>query len=231
MVDVKPILVAGATGGVGGQIVRKLMARGAAVRILVRDVAKARSLFGTNPALEIVQGDTRTPEMLRPAVAGVRAVICATGSTTPNSDNTPEKVDFEGVRNLVTAAKIAGVDRFVLVSSIAVTKPDHPLNAFGQVLTWKLRGEDSLRGSGLTYTIVRPGGLTDAVGGQAALRFDQGDRIMGMTPRSDVAEVCIQALDRPQAYNVTFEVIQAEGPSGEWDAWFADLRPDGELVG
>jgi uncharacterized protein YbjT (DUF2867 family) len=220
----KPILVAGATGGVGSHIVRKLLDRGAAVRVLVRDAAKARKMFGDGAA--IVVGDTRNPETLGAALEGARAVICATGSGTPLGDNTPEKVDYEGVRNLAEAAKTAGVEQFVLVSSIAVTKPDHPLNAFGKVLSWKLKGEDALRASGLTYTVIRPGGLRDEPGGRTALRFDQGDRIMGMISREDVAEVCIQALGRPAAFNVTLEVVAMDGqPPVDWDVLFGALRP------
>ena len=119
------------------------------------------------------------------------------------------------------------MEHFVLVSSCAVTKPDHPLNKFGQVLTWKLKGEDVLRASGLAYTIVRPGGLTNEPGGQSALVIDQGDRLNGMISRADVAEVCVQALQQPNARNTTFEVVQAQGaPVDDWAALFATLRPD-----
>jgi uncharacterized protein YbjT (DUF2867 family) len=106
-----------------------------------------------------------------------------------------------------------------------VTHPDHPLNAFGQVLTWKLKGEDALRGSGLNYTIVCPGGLRDEPGGRYRLRFDQGDRMTGMISREDVAEICIQALDEPAARNLTFEVVQTgeEGPN-DWKALFRQCK-------
>lgn len=226
------ILVAGATGGVGSSIVRRLLEEGQSVRILVRDAEKARRLFagiGQPDALEIVGGDVRQPETLTAAMAGVTHVLCATGSRTPVGGNAPQQVDYEGVRNLTEAAKIAGVEQFLLVSSMAVTKPDHFLNSFGQVLTWKLRGEDALRASGIPYTIVRPGGLQDAPGGQKALTFDQGDRMMGMISREDVAEVCVRALDRPEARSVTFEVINTDGAAPgpeEWDALFGALQPD-----
>jgi uncharacterized protein YbjT (DUF2867 family) len=226
------ILVAGATGGVGTHVVRILMALGRPVRILARDEAKARKLFtgAERPtALEIAIGDVRRPETLAAAMQGVTHVVCATGSGTPIGGNAPQHVDFEGVRNLTEAATAAGVERFVLVSSIAVTKPNHPLNAFGKVLTWKLRGEDALRASGLPYAIVRPGGLTDAPGRQKALKFDQGDRISGMISREDVAEVCVRALARPDVDNVTFEAINADGPApnaAAWDALFGALHPD-----
>ena len=230
------VLVAGATGGVGSHIVRKLLGQGASVRILVRDVEKARRLFAGaegSGALEIVGGDVRQPATLIPAMGGVKHVLCATGSSTPIGSNSPQHVDYEGVRNLVDAAKNEGVERFLLVSSMAVTKPNHFLNAFGQVLTWKLRGENHLRASGVPYTIVRPGGLQNASGGQGGLIFDQGDRAQGMISREDVSEVCVRALGREDTHNVTFEVMNSDGPPpspADWDRLFGALQPDAALA-
>jgi len=219
------ILVAGATGGVGRLIVRQLLDQGRTVRTLVRDVKQAQTTLGQN--VELMLGDTRRPETLTPALAGIDIVMCATGSRLSSSDNMPQQVDYEGVRNLVEAAKSARVKHFLLVSSLAVTRPEHPLNRFGQVLTWKLRGEDTLRQSGLAYSVVRPGGLTDEPGGQKGIQVDQGDRITGRISRANVAEVCVQALDQPGARNVTFEIIEGDdAPPADWRAFFANLRSD-----
>lgn len=219
-------LIAGSTGGVGRQIVSQLLVDGLTPRLLVRDEERARPIFGDRPVM--VAGDTRDPASLAPALEGIHYVICATGSRTPIGGNRPEKVDYEGVRNLATAARAAGVLRFVLVSSIAVTRPDHPLNQFGRVLDWKLKGENALRESGLEYTIIRPGGLTDEPAGKTALKFDQGDRISGQVSRADVARVCIAALENPAARNVTFEMIALPGepPQTTLGELFASLEPD-----
>jgi uncharacterized protein YbjT (DUF2867 family) len=207
-------------------VVQLLIERGARVRLLVRDEEKARTLFGDG--VEIVTGDVRRPETLAPAMEGAGAVICATGARAPIGGNAPQKVDYEGVANLASAAKANGVDRFVLVSSIGATNPNHPLNAFGKVLTWKKRGEDALRSSGLTYTVIRPGGLQDAPGEGRGLKFDQGDRISGMVSRDDVAAACIEALDQPTSHGATFEMIATDGPRATWDALFATLAPDSD---
>lgn len=221
------ILVAGGTGGVGRAVVEQLKAEGRLVRVLARDAARARDVLG---AVDIVQGDTRDPQSLAPALQGVRYVVCATGSRDPAGPNSPQAVDYQGVSHLVAAARQAGVEHFVLVSTIFATRHDHPLNNFGQVLTWKLKGEDALRASGLTYTIVRPGGLTDEPAGQRALVFDQGDRISGRTARADVARVCIEALRQPQARNVTFEVVETEGaPRADLGSLFENLQTDAGL--
>ncbi len=224
------ILIAGATGGVGQQLVAQARAAGQPVRVLTRSAERARALWGGDPGVEIVPGDTTRLETLTRPVTAVRAVICATGADGPAGPYSPEHVDYEGVRNLVLSARAAGVGYFVLVSSIAVTHPEHPLNKFGQVLTWKLRGEAVVRTSGLPYTIVRPGGLTDAPGGRSALRLDQGDRITGRVSRADVATVCLQALRQERALNTTFEMVAVDGRAPEaqaaWDDLFAALAPD-----
>lgn len=218
------ILVAGATGGVGRALVLKLAEQGLPTRVMARDAMRAREIL--SPGTEIVPGDVSKPDSLKGMLADIRAVICTIGAKAPYGPDSPEHVDYEGVRNLVEAAKAAHISHFILVSSIGVTQPDHRLNQmFNNVLKWKLKGEDALRTSGLTYTIVRPGGLTDAPGGRTTLRFDQGDKISGRTSRADVAEVCIQALNQPGARNVTFEVIETEGEaSDQWSALFDGLQ-------
>jgi len=158
----------------------------------------------------------------------IDAVISCIGSRTPVGKNCPKHVDYEGVANLVKAACTQNVQRFILISSIAVTNADHRLNGFGKVLDWKLRGEDSLRKSRLDYAIIRPGGLMYTPGGQRALMIDQGDRIMGTISREDVAAIAIQALHFPKKLKVTFEVIESERQNRtNWFEAIAALSPDG----
>jgi uncharacterized protein YbjT (DUF2867 family) len=221
----RTILVAGANGGVGSQVVRQLLERGEQIRLLVRDAERAVQMFGPQPEVMVV--DTRVLGSLRNAIKDIDYLICATGSRAPGTDNSPEQVDYHGVANLAQSASETGVKHFVLVSSIAVTKTDHPLNRFGRVLEWKLKGENALRASGLPYTIIRPGGLTDGPGGIKRLLIKQGDQITGMISRADVARLCIAALDELAARNVTFEVVETEGePLKNTGEYFAGLSPD-----
>jgi uncharacterized protein YbjT (DUF2867 family) len=225
----KPVLVAGATGGIGRLVVQKLLAQGTPVRVLARDFQAARTLF--SDTVEYIAGDTRQLDTLHPAVMSVQAVICTIGAGQgADTTNTPETVDYEGVRNLVEAAKTAEVEHFILVSSLGATQPDHMLNRmFNNILNWKLKGEDALRASGLPYTIIRPGGLIDEPGSQQMLRVSQGDspEFSGRISREDVAEICVRALEQPDARNVTFEVINAGGPPlSDWAVMFGGLKPD-----
>ncbi len=224
------ILVAGATGGTGQQIVGKLKTAGYGVRALVRNQAKAQGVLGEG--VEFVVGSTLDAATLTPAMAGVRAVICATGTRVPVGDDRPERVDYEGVRNLVNAAQTAGVQRFILISSALVTHSEHPLNNFGRVLDWKLKGENALRESGLAYTIIRPGGLTDQPGGMAGVQVDQGDKISGIISRNDVAAAACHALDNITTYHTTFEIVNIPGDphpldrAEYWQNLFAALKTD-----
>jgi uncharacterized protein YbjT (DUF2867 family) len=219
------ILVAGATGETGRIIVKKLLERGIIPRVLVRDILQARKILGKQPLF--FEGDARDYESLLPAVAGVDVVISAIGTRTPVGKNCPKRVDYQGVANLVKAACEAEVPRFVLISSVAVTQPDHPLNRFGRVLDWKLEGEEELRNSKLVYTIIRPGGLKNTRGGERMLKFDQGDQILGLISRADVAETCLQALDNPQSECATFEVIETpQDGQPDWSALFSLLVRD-----
>jgi len=227
--DAEPVvLVAGASGRTGQEVVKLLLARGYHVRALVRDPAAAADMFAGK--VQIMVGDVREPANLGPAMRGARFVVSAVGSNTRKdpTDN-PQAVDFGGVRNLVEAARVAGVEQFVLISAMGVTDPDHYLNKIlDNVLQWKLQGENVLRASGLRYTIVRPGGLTDEPGGRHAIRVMQGDRPeQGLIPRADVAIVCVRALGNPAAINRTIEILSDETrPPADATDFFAGLRPD-----
>ncbi|CAI5467512.1 unnamed protein product [Closterium sp. Yama58-4] len=108
--------------------------------------------------------------------------------------------------------------RIVHVGSAGVTRPKRPgldlsrqppavrmNDELGGILTWKLRGEDLVRASGLPFTVVRPCALTEEPVG-APLLFDQGDNITGKIGRAEVARICVEALSSPAAANRTFEV-------------------------
>ncbi|HIK31587.1 MAG TPA: CIA30 family protein [Oscillatoriales cyanobacterium M4454_W2019_049] len=129
--------------------------------------------------------------------------------------------------------------QFVMVSSAGVTRPGKPgLNLeeeppavrlndqLGGILTWKLRGEESVRDSGIPYAIVRPCALTEEPGGKVLIA-DRGDTIKGKCSRDDIAELCVRAIENPQVVNATFEVKEAETQdrdSQNWDGFFASLQ-------
>ena len=220
------VLVAGATGGTGSLVVAELQKQGYPVRAFVRDTAKAAERLGAD--VEAVAGDLKDPASIAAAMDGVGAVINAAGaSASGGPDNTAEKVDFEGARNLAEAALGAGVGQYVLVSSRGVTDDDHYLNRmFNNILIWKRRGEEAVAASGVPYTIVRPGGLSDDPGGNQTVIFEQGDtRSEGIwITRADVARVCVSALAHDAALNRVFEIHAEDGEAqADFGAEFASL--------
>lgn len=201
-------LVAGATGQTGRQIVEQLLARDVEVRALVRAESKADA--NLPDSVEVVVGDVLKPETLTAAFAGCQVLLSATGAA-PSFDPTgPYKVDYEGNKNLVDAAKAANVDQFVMVSSLCVSKIFHPLNLFWGVLYWKQQAEDYLKNSGVAYTIVRPGGLKNENNNQAIVMSAADTLFEGSIPRQKVAEVCAEAVVQPTAKNKVVEVVTSE---------------------
>jgi uncharacterized protein YbjT (DUF2867 family) len=227
--DAKVVLVVGATGGTGQEVVKKALAAGYAVRALVRDEPKARDALG--PQVQYFVGNVRQPETLGAAFQGADFVVSALGSNSRRDpENSPEAIDYLGVKTVADKAKAAGVKHVVLVSSMGVTDSNHMLNkVLDNILNWKLRGENALRASGVRYTIVRPGGLSNNPGGVTGVRVMQGDQkgIVAQIPRADVAAVCVAALGRKDAYGKTFEIISDPNTkTGDFTALFADLKPD-----
>ena len=153
--------------------------------------------------------------------------------------NSPEAVDSLGVSHLVAAAP-ADLKRFVFVSSCGVARKDQfpyvILNAYG-VLDAKSRGETAILRSGLPYTIIRPGQLTDgpytstdfntlvkaSTGGKLGVVLETGDTLNGQTSRIDVAAACVACLEIAAAENKAFELInKGDRPTTiNWERLFA----------
>ncbi|AOY83284.1 CIA30 family protein [Moorena producens JHB] len=144
------------------------------------------------------------------------------------------------VLQLETIKAYGGITKpqFIMISSAGVTRPGRPginleeeppavrmNDQLGGILTWKLRGEEAVRDSGLSYTIIRPCALTEEPGGQA-LVFAQGDNIRGKVSREDIAELSVQILEQPKACNVTFEVKEATDGLRDWQTLFSGINTD-----
>ncbi|MBD2427211.1 SDR family oxidoreductase [Phormidium sp. FACHB-1136] len=202
-------LVAGATGSTGSRIVAQLVQRGIPVKALVRDVATAQAKLP--PEVELVPGEVGNKASLKTALEGCTVLICATGAR-PSLDPTgPYQVDYDGTKNLVDAAKAAGIEHFVMVSSLCVSKFFHPLNLFWLVLYWKKQAEAYLQRSGIAFTIVRPGGLKNEDDDPRPLVMAPADTLFeGSLPRMKVAEVCVEALFEPAARNRIVEIVAQE---------------------
>jgi uncharacterized protein YbjT (DUF2867 family) len=212
--------VAGATGETGRRIVQELVERNIPVRALVRNVETARSILPTEA--ELVTGDVLQPDSLRTAIGDSTVLLCATGAK-PSFDPTgPYKVDFEGTRNLVDAAKSKGIEHFVFVSSLCTSQLFHPLNLFWLILVWKKQAEEYLKRSGLTYTIVRPGGLKNEDNTDSIVMSSADTLFDGSISRTKVAQTCVEALFESAARNKIVEIVaKPEAPKKSFETLFA----------
>jgi uncharacterized protein YbjT (DUF2867 family) len=210
------VLVVGATGRTGEWVVKRLKSHHIDYHLFVRSGEKAIELFGPEVIDKLTIGSIEHSEEINAALLNADAVICAIGGKVTDPEAPPPSaIDRDGVKRLAILAKEHGIKQFILISSLAVTKPDHPMNKYGQVLTMKLEGENEVRrlfsAQGYSYTILRPGGLIDGPPLMHNLIFDTGDRIAtGIIDRSDVAEAAVISLFTPEAHNLTFELIQSE---------------------
>ncbi|MGB5770166.1 MAG: NAD(P)H-binding protein, partial [Crocosphaera sp.] len=96
----------------------------------------------------------------------------------------------------------------------------------GGILTWKLKGEEVVRESGLNYSIIRPCALTEKPGDKKLI-FEQGDNLKGQVSREAIADLCLQLLQWPDACQKTFEVCEDEKPmDGQTKQAIASLKTD-----
>jgi len=202
------ILVAGATGVLGSEIVRRLLKRGEKVRAMVRASSNPESVERLRKAgAETVVGDLKNPTSLRPACAGVDAVITGvTAITTAKEGDSFDATDGEGNKALMDAARKSGVRKFVLVSFNADYSPDCPLARA------KRSAEEHLKKSGLDYTILHPSLFfeswlgpmlfADPAAGTAKV-YGSGRQKIRYVAVADVAELAVQSLTEPAATNAT----------------------------
>ena len=200
------VLVVGGHGKVGLRLLRLLAAAGHRARGVVRDPAQAGDLeaAGAEPVVLDVER-----EELVGAASGADAVVFAAGAGPGSGPARKRTVDLGGALKLIDAARANDLRRYVMVSSIGAADPPAGDEGMAPYLQAKAAADDALLRSGLDYTIVRPGGLTDEPGtGRIAVAPSLGRR--GSIPRDDVAATLLAVLETPGAVGKTFELISGE---------------------
>jgi len=206
------ILVAGATGMVGSMIVDGLLARGQRVRALVRSANSAEILQARG--VDATLGDLKDRASLDRACTGAEVVITTANSASRGGSDNPESVEDQGNRNLIDAARAAGVRQFVFVSALG-----SDVNSPVPLLRGKAIAEHYLRESGLTYTILMPNLYMEiwfpnivgraAAAGRPVTLIGEGRRKHSMISATDVAAFAVAAAGNQLAYN---RVLVLGGP-------------------
>jgi uncharacterized protein YbjT (DUF2867 family) len=201
------VLVAGGHGKVALRLLRLLAAEGHQARGLIRKPEQAADLEALGAVA--VLGDLEADASLAGYVRGADAVVFAAGAGPGSGPERKRTVDLGGAVKLVDAALAVGVHRYVMVSSIGADRPDAASGGMRPYLEAKAEADRYLMASGLEYTIIRPGSLTDGPGtGRVRVSTELGHR--GPIPRDDVAAVIAAVLDAPNTIGVTFELFSGD---------------------
>jgi uncharacterized protein YbjT (DUF2867 family) len=205
------LLVIGGTGTLGRQIVLQALTKGYQVRCLVRNFRKAT--FLKDWGVELVYGDLSKPETIPPCLKGITAVIDASTSR-PEELNSLKRVDWDGKRYLIQAARAANIKRFIFFSA-------QNLEQFENIPLMKLKNgiELELKNSGVPYTIFRLTGFYQGLIEQYAIPIlenlpiwltNENTHIAYMDTQ-DIAKFCLRALQIPKTVNQTFFLSGLKG--------------------
>lgn len=200
------VLVIGATRGTGALLVDHLVADGHEVRAMIRDPQQADGVRerGAIPVDGDLEGE------LRPAFEGVDAVAFCAGSGPRTGPDATLRVDLHGAVRSIDLAVEAGVQRYVMLSSIAAGDPLAGSESIRHYLAAKHAADRILVASGLPASIVRPGGLTDdEATGHVKVGVPTLDA-RGTIPRADVAAVMAACLADDAALGAIFEVVSGD---------------------
>lgn len=200
------VLIAGANGKIGHHLIKQMVLSGHRVRAMVRNSAQTPTMQYLG-ADETVLGNLE--ENCAGALVDCDAVIFTAGSGPHTGPEKTVDVDQDGAMRLIESAKASGIKRFVMVSSMGADDPEQGPEKIRHYLRAKQKADEHLRASGLTFTIVRPGPLSqDAGTGKVEVADKLNHR--GKIPREDVAAVLLACLDLENTYNRLFEVLAGD---------------------
>lgn len=206
------IVIAGGHGKIAMLLHPLLVERGHSVRALIRNPDHAAEVRAAGA--EPVICDMETEEDLSGAVGKADAVVFAAGAGPGSGAARKLTMDRDGALKLLAAAKANGIRRYVMISAMGADKPRPDAgDVFKVYLMAKAEADRAVRESGLDYTILRPGGLTDD---PPAGRMDAAPGLpRGQIPRADVAAAVAECLDMPETIGHQWELTAGKNPIHE----------------
>ena len=215
------VVIVGGHGKIGLRLARLLTGTGHTVRSVVRNPDHAREVeaAGADPVLVDIEGPDAVAG-LTGAAAEADAVVFAAGAGPGSGAERKQTVDLGGAVALIEAARAAGVDRYVMVSSIGADRPEEGQGPMRSYLQAKADADAALRASDRAWTIVRPVALVDEPGTGRVTVADHLDH-RGTVTRDDVAAVLAALLVDATAVGRIIEVASGDTPIAEALAPFA----------
>jgi uncharacterized protein YbjT (DUF2867 family) len=204
------VAIAGGHGKIARRLARLLIARGDRVRGLIRNPAHAEDLRvdGADPV--VCDLENAGADEVAQAIAGADAVVFAAGAGAGSGAERKWTMDRDGAITLLDAARAAGAERYVIVSSIGAENPPAGDDVFSVYLRAKAEADRALAASDRAWTIVRPGRLTDDPGDGKVLV--SADPVRAEVPRDDVAAVLAAVLHEPRTVGRILYVIDGDVP-------------------
>ncbi len=200
------VVIAGGHGQIALRLARLLAARGDRVRGLIRNPDHVADVQAAGA--EAVLADLEADDDIAPAVAGADAVVFAAGAGPGSGAPRKRTMDLGGAVKLIEAAQATGVPRYVMISAIGARDPASGAESMRPYLDAKAEADAAVAASGLAYTIVRPGGLTDDPGTGRVSAADTLER--GSIPRDDVAATLVAVLDDPSTVGRAFDLVSGD---------------------
>jgi uncharacterized protein YbjT (DUF2867 family) len=186
------VVIAGAHGQIGLRLARLLAARGDRVTGLIRNPDHATEVSRAGAAPVLCDLERANVEEIATAIEGADAVVFAAGAGPGSGADRKLTVDRDGAIRLLRAATAAGVPRYLMISGAGVENPPDGDEVFAVYLRAKADADAALEASDREWTILRPGGLTDAAG-TGLVRIGSVP-FSGPVPRDDVASVLARLL-------------------------------------
>jgi len=156
--------------------------------------------------------DIEAVDDISQAVGSADAVVFAAGAGPGSGAERKWSVDRDGAIKLIKAAKHNGIKRYVMISAMNLDTP-RGSEVFQVYQQAKAEADEALRNSGLDYTIVKPGRLTDEPGSGRVKLGKSLDR--GEIPRQDVATIIASVIENPKTIGLTFDALSGQTPVKE----------------
>jgi uncharacterized protein YbjT (DUF2867 family) len=210
------VAVVGGHGKVALRLLRLLSERGDRARGLIRNPDHTADVEATGATAVGADIENLDAAAIARSIAGVDAVVFAAGAGAGSGPARKLTVDYGGAAKLIEAARLSDVSRYLIVSAMGVNHPENWSDEMRPYYEAKLDADREVAESGLDYTIVRPGGLTDDPGTgliDAAAELPAGR--YGRIPRDDVAATLLACLDDPKSIRKAFDEVSGETPIAE----------------